>query len=341
MIRPRDIIRSPIRSFAFLKREADWLRNFAATMEHRGISSQPPSTTDATDRLYGRLEPGDVAEIEGRLSGGESRAWANSAPDDRKRMALAFGLHYAVPGVADKTGLTALQPPEGVHAMARGGVATGGSYYYADIVADALRGAGAPLEHGRVLDFGCSSGRVVRVLQAAFPELEWHGCDPQPAPIGWARKHLPGIDWCVSPQRPPLPYQDAHFDAVYAISIWSHFGQHAARDWLAEMHRVIRPGGHLLLTFHGMQSIAYYVAQNGRTRRESIQVAADLYRDGFWFRQQFDSVNGDHGIRNHEWGTMFITVEWLLNEALPKWSAVDYGPGRAEGNQDVLVLERG
>ena len=52
------------------------------------------------------------------------------------------------------------------------------------------------------------------------------------------------------------------------------------------------------------------------------------------------AAEGDHGIRNTEWGTTFITAEWLLSEALPRWAAVGYGPGRAEGNQDLMVLKR-
>ena len=340
MIHPRDILRSPIRSLKFVKREADWLRHFAATMEHRGMAALPPSMAPATDRLYERLDAGTVAAIEGRLSGEDAQLWAKTEPDDRKRLALAFGLHHGIPGEAEKTGLMSLSPPDDVHAMARGSVATGGSYYYADIVADALHGAGAPLERGRVLDFGCSSGRVIRVLCAAYPELECYGCDPQPEPIEWAREHLPGVDFCVSPESPPLPHEDGFFDAVFAISIWSHYGERAARDWLAEMQRVIRPGGHLLLTFHGLQSIAYYVAHAGRTRRESLQLALELSRDGYWFRDQFAYTDGDHGIRNSEWGTAFITAEWLLNETLPEWAVVGYGPGRAEGNQDLIVLRR-
>ena len=58
-------------------------------------------------------------------------------------------------------------PPEDVHSMARGPLATGGSAYYADLVADGFESAGAPIEPGMArLDFGCSSGRAVRVLSA-------------------------------------------------------------------------------------------------------------------------------------------------------------------------------
>ena len=342
IIRPIDIVRRPRRTLAYARREARWLRDFARSIEHRGIPSLPPATSEATDRLHAALDADTLATIATRLDADDAAALRAATPQDRKRLELAFGLHYGVAGVAEQTGLSAAQPPETVHAMGRGSIATGGSYYYADIIADALRGAGAELRSGRGLDFGCSSGRVVRVLAAAYPAIEWHGCDPQPKPIEWAREHLPGIAFDVSPQHPPLPYDDGAFDLVFAISIWSHYGENAARAWLEEMHRVIRPGGHLLLTFHGLTSIAYYVAHNGRTRRESVKLAGELYRNGFWFGLPWDPEEGegDHGIRNPEWGTAFLTTEWLLNEVVPRWAVVGYGTGRAEGNQDLVVLER-
>ena len=52
------------------------------------------------------------------------------------------------------------------------------------------------------------------------------------------------------------------------------------------------------------------------------------------------AADGDHGIRNPEWGTAFFTTEWLLDEVVGRWSVVGYGPGRAEGNQDMVVLQR-
>lgn len=339
LVRPIDFARNPRRALAYIRREAGWLRDFAASLEHREIAVRAPATAEATDRLFGRLDPDDVAAVEQELSSEEAATLAASTPDDRKRLLLALGLHHGVPGVAEKTGLSPAQPPETVHAMGRGAVSTGGSYYYADIVADAVRGAGGSLA-GDGLDFGCSSGRVVRVLGAAFPEVRWHGCDPQAEAIAWAGAHLPGIDFFVSHEDPPLPQDDGALDLVFAISIWSHYGEGAARRWLDEMHRVIRPGGHLLLTFHGYTSIAHYVASDGHTRRDSVKAVGDLYRRGFWFHQPFDEDTGDHGIRNDQWGTAFMTTEWLLDQVVPEWSVVGYGAGRAEGNQDLIVLRR-
>jgi hypothetical protein len=131
------------------------------------------------------------------------------------------------------------------------------------------------------------------------------------------------------------------FDVVFAISIWSHFGERAARDWLHEMHRIVRPGGHLLLTVQGFASVAYYAAHDARSKRDSVKLAGELYRDGFWFGVPWDlAADGDHGIRNPEWGMAFMSTEWLLKEVAPRWAVVNYGPGGAEGNQDLVVLER-
>ena len=147
--------------------------------------------------------------------------------------------------------------------MGQGPLAAGGTPYYADIVTAALAGGGTDLGDPTTrlagLDFGCSSGRVVRVLAAAYPDtVAWHACDPIASSIEWAQRSLPGIEFELSPQEPPLPYADDAFDFVFAISIWSHFGERAGVAWLDEMHRVIGPSGLFVLTTHGSQSIAHY-----------------------------------------------------------------------------------
>jgi SAM-dependent methyltransferase len=224
--------------------------------------------------------------------------------------------------------------------MARGPLSGGGGLYYADMVAECLRDVGASVaEVRRGLDFGCSSGRVVRALHAAFPEPEWHGVDPNEPAIVWAREHLPGIEFRVSPQEPPLPYADGWFDLVVAISIWSHYGELAAVDWLREMHRVIRPGGHLLLSTHGLNSVSYYAQTGERAPAQLQQIRRALYQRGHWFAAEFGEA-GDWGVVHPQWGTAFFTAEWLARAACPAWTIADFGVGRNARNQDVYVLRR-
>jgi SAM-dependent methyltransferase len=293
---------------------------------------------EATRALYERLGARDIEIMEQRLDPLVREVWQNTTGEDRMVAALSFCLYYGVEEVAEKVGLSAAIPPDEVHSMSRGPLAAGGSFYYADLVLEALRRTAAEPPQ-RALDFGCSSGRVVRVLKALLPDTEWHGCDPNADAIEWARANLPGIAFDVSPTNPPLPYEGGSFDLVYAISIWSHFGELPALRWLDEMRRVLRPGGLLVFTVHGQQSIAHFARSSSMKVDDLPRAASDLYSRGFHYRDWF-ADGSDHGVRQDDWGMAFLTTEWLLANATPEWSVLWFAPGRAERNQDALVLLR-
>ena len=185
----------------------------------------------ASSRLYARLDAGDVAAIQELIDASpELTRIYTLVPDTgtRRQLVMAFGIWMEHSSVKAKTGLPDAQPPEDVHAMVRGPSGAAGGLYEADIVANALAGVGvdiASLQAG--LDFGCSSGRVIRVLRAAYPQMTWYGCDPNSRAVTWASEHLPGIEFFVNGDAPPLPLDDASLDLVYAISIWSHFAPDA------------------------------------------------------------------------------------------------------------------
>jgi SAM-dependent methyltransferase len=307
----------------------------------RTVSPDHLRASPVTDRLYARLEADDLRAVEARMEAPEAALWETAAGADRKRLALAFAAHYGVQAALDRTGLRAAMPPPEVHSMARSPAAAGGSTYYADLVVDALERTGLTPAPGQAwLDFGCSSGRVVRVLAAAYPEVGWHGCDPIPDAIAWARERLPEVNFEHSPDDPPLPYAPAAFDAVFAISIWSHFSEPAALRWLEEMWRIVRPGGRLLLTTHGGQTIAHTFETGERSAEQLDEVRHALYAHGFWYAPEFGE-RGDHGVVNPDWGTAFLTPEWLLARLTPRWRLALFVPGPVELNQDLYVLERG
>ena len=158
-----------------------------------------------TKALYDRLDGDDLRALEAAFDAETAAYWANADPAVRPYLTLHFGAYHGVTQILDKTGLSASMPPDEVHAMARGPLAAGGDPYIADLVVEAVERAGGSLRPGmRGLDFGCSSGRVVRMLAAALPDVAWSGCDPNAGAIGWASEQLHGIDFFVSPQAPPL-----------------------------------------------------------------------------------------------------------------------------------------
>jgi SAM-dependent methyltransferase len=314
----------------------------------RTVSAQPePQFGSVTSELFSRLTPEDVKRIEESLTDDERTLWDAAAPINRQRLALAYGLFHDVDGIASRTGLSAATPPQDVHFMGRGMVEqTGGAYFYADMVAEFLDSTGRPLQPGHhVLDYSCSSGRVIRALAAAQPDLHCYGCDPNAPAIAWAQASLPAIDFFTSPTVPPLTFDDASLDVVFAISVWSHYSASAALGWLDEMHRVIRPGGCLILTTHGINSCVWFSyyrdpAIEARLGPAWITTTAHrLQQDGHVFWDVF-GPSGDFGVVDQDWGLAFFTPEWLANKVTPKWAITQYRVGRADGNQDAFVLER-
>lgn len=314
-----------------------------ADVAWRELASASETGTQVTDRLYARLDEDELGSVRARLSEAELRALDEAEGVERKRLTLALSALHDIAPVLERTGLRSPEPPREVHAVVRADErprAAGGSYYYADLVAEAVESGGRPFEPGtRVLDFGCSSGRVVRVLSAAFPETEWHGCDPLPGAIEWASGELTGVHFQASEREPPLLYPDASFDVVFAISIWSHFGEAAALRWFTEMRRVLRPGAILVFTSHGNHSLVHYRAARQRPTHDLVAVAGELRARGFAHRPIVGKAESAHGIGGQDWGLSWLSTEWVLAKLCPAWSVVDFKPGRAEGNQDVFVLE--
>lgn len=97
----------------------------------------------------------------------------------------------------------------------------------------------------RVLDAGCGAGPTAAALRDAGATVT--GFDVSAAMIDLARRRLgDDVDLHVADLAAPLPFVDDEFDDVVASLVL-----HYLEDWsgpLAELHRVLRPGGRLLLS---------------------------------------------------------------------------------------------
>jgi SAM-dependent methyltransferase len=297
-------------------------------------------TGPVTAAIYSRVSPASRARVEAALEGSAREVWDQSDPLMHDRLALIFGAHYQDAELLADTGMSSATPPEDVHSMGRGPLAAGGDPSIADIIVMSLAEVGYEIpDGGSVLDFGASSGRIVRVLGAWRPEVNWIGCDPNGEAIAWATANLPAIRFFESPQRPPLALQDGELDVAFAISIWSHFAEEPAKDWLAEMARVVKPGGMLVLTTHGWDTLAQLVRRDHMTRDSAETAAAGMLATGYQFYDVFGE-EGDWGVRDSGWGNSFLTLEWLAGATQDHWALRLFHPARLDHNQDLIVLER-
>jgi SAM-dependent methyltransferase len=101
-----------------------------------------------------------------------------------------------------------------------------------------------------VLDFGSGCARVLRHLRAVT-DAQLHGSDYNQLPIEWCKQKLTFARFEVNGVAPPLAYKTGQFDLVYALSVFTHLPENLQVAWLSELSRILKPGGHLLLTTHG------------------------------------------------------------------------------------------
>jgi ubiquinone/menaquinone biosynthesis C-methylase UbiE len=118
----------------------------------------------------------------------------------------------------------------------------------------------ADLSGKRVLEVGCGHGGGASYLTRTLRPAAYTGLDLNRAAIAFCRKRhkLPNVDF-VHGDAEKLPFPDQSFDAVVNVessAAYPHFSR-----FLAEVVRVLRPGGHFLYTdLRPVSSIAEWEA---------------------------------------------------------------------------------
>jgi len=169
-----------------------------------------------------------------------------------------------------------------------------------------------------VLDIGCGCGRQARWVLRLNPRLT--GVDINGLLVNWCRRNLQG-QWKTLRLGDDLPAPAGAFDVAYAVSVITHLREATASAWLAQVARVLEPGGRFLLTFHDEHHV------NARP------LAEDLARDGYTV--QWDSLEGSNHL------AAFVTADKLRELASPYFEVLDYVPSSQSATyQAVFVLRR-
>ncbi len=98
--------------------------------------------------------------------------------------------------------------------------------------------------HAKVLDAGCAFGRDVRLLHGRGFSVV--GVDLAEKMIEEAKKRVPGAEFFVADVR-DLPFEADTFDVILCNAVIMHVEKKSAGKALQEFHRVLKPGGTLLL----------------------------------------------------------------------------------------------
>ncbi|MFB9363557.1 class I SAM-dependent methyltransferase [Actinoplanes nipponensis] len=100
---------------------------------------------------------------------------------------------------------------------------------------------------GPVADVGCGPGHVTRFLAARHPDVV--GVDLSPEMIAIARERAPGLSFTVASML-ELPVADGAWAGAVALYSIIHLSPPERAAAFAELARVLRDGGRLLVSFH-------------------------------------------------------------------------------------------
>lgn len=179
-----------------------------------------------------------------------------------------------------------------------------------------------------VLDWGCGCGRLTRhLISKGYGRIT--GIDIDPVNANWCQANLPGADFSLVSTDIPTPLQSGSVDLVIGHSVFTHLTEADQFLWLSELNRLLKPGGHALVTVMANFSSAIDPFDFDTYRA--------LQRDGFldvgWQEDGVDSQKPGFYRR------IFHTVDYVLRH----WSAYFEVCAALEGfsdHQNAIVLRK-
>jgi ubiquinone/menaquinone biosynthesis C-methylase UbiE len=112
----------------------------------------------------------------------------------------------------------------------------------------AVRAAGGAARV-KLLDVACGTGRTLHQIARAHPAMRLWGVDLSPAYVRIARRRLADVaEIALAVENAErLPFADATFDAATSVYLFHELPRNARRNVVRELHRVVRPGGLVVL----------------------------------------------------------------------------------------------
>lgn len=101
-----------------------------------------------------------------------------------------------------------------------------------------------------MLDWGCGCGRISVMFENATDIKAVYGGDIDGESIAWCKENLKG-QYDVTPLFPPTKYADNFFELVISNAVFTHLTKDVQQQWLAEMQRIVAPGGLFIASVHG------------------------------------------------------------------------------------------
>jgi ubiquinone/menaquinone biosynthesis C-methylase UbiE len=157
-------------------------------------------------------------------------------------------------------------------------------------------------QYGRVLEIGAGTGFfVLNLWQAGFVG-EAHACDLSPAMLAVCAESARRVGCDIrlrTADAEALPYADASFDLAVGHAILHHLPEPEAA--LAELHRVLTPGGALLIAGEPTRAGDRMAKVTGRLTSRAVRAAARVIAPLRQPRPPDPSTEDERILRALEW----------------------------------------
>lgn len=165
---------------------------------------------------------------------------------------------------------------------------------------------------GALLDVGCNVGAWLGECAQRYPSARLAGVEINEPALAVARKNVPTAELHHAGAE-KLPFPEESFDCVTCVEVLEHLPVELRAAAFREMHRVLRPGGRLILTVPHAGWFAWLDSNNVRLRLPG------LYR---WLvrKGRRDTSYASAG-REVEWHHHFTVAE-LMELAGGGWRTV-------------------
>ena len=140
-----------------------------------------------------------------------------------------------------------------------------------------------------ILDFGSGTGNSLPFFQKYFPAARVTGVDPSQRSLDIAAARFPGLAQGKVMAGERIPAPNDGFDAAFSACVFHHIDHAEHVRWLAELRRIVRPGGTLTIFEHNPYNPLTVRAVNTcpfdvNARLISARVFAGRYRAAGWTR---------------------------------------------------------
>jgi SAM-dependent methyltransferase len=192
----------------------------------------------------------------------------------------------------------------------------------------------------RIVDFGCGCGRTIRHLRPLLHDSqELIGIDVDREAISWLTDNYPSVIGHSIATHPPCALGSDSVDLVVNQSVFTHLPEEAQFAWLAELHRIVKPGGFLILSFHGRsvwEGLEAPLRAVGKIP-EAEELANALRTKGFHYTRGRNSL--EQALPEY-YGVTLHSIDYVAREWSRWFSIVVWLPRFSLKHQDVVLLRK-